>query len=124
MQFDSRSNFASSCLPNMGFLSRFGSSVGLSSLPSHFSTFTSSSQSGNTHGPHVPFDLANSSTLGASSFAELGTLGATSSIELQGTLGVVSYVEFQGTLGATNFVNLCSFLSRGASSTQGFACGT
>ncbi len=65
----------------------------------------------------MPCDLTNASTFGASSFVKLGTLGATSSIELQGALRVVSSVELQSTLGATNFASLCSFSRRGASST-------
>lgn len=38
VQFGSRSNFASSDLPNVVFFSRYESSDGLSNLPSHFST--------------------------------------------------------------------------------------
>ncbi len=41
----------------------------------------------------MPSDPVNSLTFSASNFAELGTLGATSSVELQGPLVVVSYVE-------------------------------
>jgi hypothetical protein len=82
VQFDSRSSFASSSLPNMASLSRFGSNVASSNLPSRFSTFASLSQLGNTHGSHVPCDPTNASNFGASSFAKLGTLGATSFVEL------------------------------------------
>ncbi len=124
MQFDLGSSFASLGLPNMASLSMFGSSVGSSSLLSCFSTSASSNQSSSTHGPHVPCDLVNASTLGASGFTESNTLGATSSIELQGTLGVVSSIELQGTLYATNFASLCNSSGRGASSIQGLVYGT
>jgi hypothetical protein len=81
----------------MVFLSRSGSSVGSSNLPSCFSTFTSSSHSGNAHGPHVPCDPTNASTPGALGYGELNTLGVASYVELQGTLGAISSIELQGT---------------------------
>jgi hypothetical protein len=93
----------------MASLSKFGSSVRSSNLPSCFSTFTSSSQLGDAHGLHVLCDPTNALTFGASNFVELGTLGATSFIELQGTLCVVSCVQLQSTLGPTNYASLCSF---------------
>jgi hypothetical protein len=107
VQFDSRFGFASSSLPNVAFLSRYGSSIGSSNLPSCFSTSTSSNQSSSAQGLHVPCDPTNALTIGTSSFVELGTLGV------------------------TNCTNLCSSSSIGASSTQGptfgiqgFASGT
>jgi hypothetical protein len=87
-------------------LSKFGYNVGSSNLPSRFSTSASSNQSSSTQQPHVPCDPTNASTIGASGFVELGTLGAT------------SYVELQGTLGATNFTSLCSSSGRSVYSTQ------
>ncbi len=81
VQFDSRSNFPSSGLPNVAFLFGSGFNARSPGLPSHFSTSTSSSQTNNAHGPHVPCDQTNASTLGASGFAKLGTLGVTSSVE-------------------------------------------
>ncbi len=60
-----------------------------------FSTFTSSSQSGDAHGPHVPFDPTNASTFGASGFTKLGTLGVASSVELQAPWVLVSSTELQ-----------------------------
>jgi hypothetical protein len=131
VQFNLGFSFASSNLLNVASLS--SSSDGSSSLPSHFSTFASLNQSCNTHGPHVPCDPINGSTLGASSSIELGTLGVASSIELQGTLsaisftklqgtlGAISFTKLQGTLGATNYISLCSCSSRGASSSQAHA---
>jgi hypothetical protein len=131
VQFNLGFSFASSNLLNVASLS--SSSDGSSSLPSHFSTFASLNQSCNTHGPHVPCDPINGSTLGASSSIELGTLGVASSIELQGTLsaisftklqgtlGAISFTKLQGTLGATNYISFCSCSSRGASSSQAHA---
>jgi hypothetical protein len=63
-------------------------------------------------------------TLYASCYVELGTLGATSSVEIQGTRGVVSCVELQGMLGAANSISLYNFSSKGAFSTQGLVFGT
>jgi hypothetical protein len=123
VQFDSGFGFASLGLPNVASLYRSRSSARSSSLPSHFSTSTSSSQLGNAHGPHVPCDPTDAWTLGALGFAKPGTLGATGSVELQSTLGVVSSIEFQGTLGVANSVNFCSFPSRNAYSTQGLTSG-
>jgi hypothetical protein len=58
----------------------------------------------------IPIQLVtscgNASTLSASSFIELGILGATSSVELQGTLG------------ATRSIILCSSSGKGVFSTQ------
>jgi hypothetical protein len=93
-------------------LSRSGSSVGSFNLPSCFSTSTSSNQSSNAQGLHVPCDPTNALTIGASCIVELDTLGAT------------SFVELQGILGATNSTSLCSSSSIGASSIQGLTCGT
>jgi hypothetical protein len=108
----------------MASLSRFGSNVGSSNLPSHFSTSTSSNQSSSTHGLHRPCDPINASTFGASGFAKLSTLGATSFVELQGTLGVVSSIELQGSLNVTNFATLCSSSSKGVFNIQGLPYGT
>ncbi len=66
----------------------------------------------------MPCNLSNALTLGALSSTKLGTLGATSSIELQGTLGAINFVKLQGTLDDVNFVSLCSSSSRGAPNTQ------
>jgi hypothetical protein len=124
VQFDLGSGFASSSLPNVASLFRFGSNVRSVSLPSHFSTSTSSNQSNNAKGSHVPCDPTNASTIGASSFANLGTLGATSFVEFQGTLGVVNFAKLQGTLGVTNSTSLCSSSCKGAYSIQGLTSGT
>ncbi len=67
----------------------------------------------------MPCNPTNVLTLNALSFAKLGTLGATSSIELQGILGAISFAKLQGTLGVANSASLCSSSIRNVPNTQG-----
>jgi hypothetical protein len=67
----------------------------------------------------VPCNPTNASTLGALNSAKLGTLGVTSSIELQSTLRIISSTKVQGTLGVAIFVNLCRSSSRSVPNVQG-----